>query len=170
MIDIVSTVAATGPQGRALALAARLVAHSDYFQRARNVTTAEEAWPHVHWPLLWVDLDAEPARRPCAVLESAELVWSRISGGAQNRLLPAGAIALGLTDRHDGARDPLALRDSFLRFCNLCDGVLSDLAELSGRDAELNLVGIDQIQPPLLAEPPHHYWTAWYLLRWGGAS
>lgn len=144
---------ATGPQGEAIQKLRTMVAASSVFQErvkkyGQNEIQTDEAGQFIH--VIEFD-DPEQVKRPFALVTMAEdSGWVALAGGSRTILKPTGALRLRLADNCDRLVDD---HDSGVDFWNFVDGVLADLAEISGTDDRLNIVAMRLMDPPARSHP-----------------
>lgn len=165
-------IVATGAQGEAIRKLSQMVAASSAFQeRVKTYGQGElDAGKFVHCPYLD---DPNQAKRPFALIEQGTLEWYTSSGGRSTSMLPKGSLKLSLADN---MRLPESDVESEVDFRNFVDGLLADLADMSGSDDLLNINAMRQTQEPVRTDPRDvannnlaavPFWWCQYEIEWG---
>lgn len=142
-------ILATGAQGEAIQKLHKMIAASSAFQlRVQTYGQGEEeAGKFVYSPYLD---DPDQTKRPFAVIRQGALEWDRLAGGAKTMLLPKGTLKLIVADNAQQVGSDEAAE---VDFRNFIDGILEDLADMSGRDDQLNIVAMRETEQVALSHP-----------------
>lgn len=180
-----ANTAATGWIGKIYENLRVLISNCPTFQTWTGTASAAEALERIHFERLPNPRDGEEhtlaelqAARPFAILgidtDEDGMVFEKIGGGAGIVYRPYGRMLVTLEDNvnPNDLDDP---RESFIKFANNVDGLLTDFDELAGTGTYIHLNTFGVNEGPFRALPDEiptmgDYWRIEYFATWGVTS